>query len=263
MQLKMMIDFHIHILPGLDDGASYWEETMAMAKAAVADGTTALVAAPHYIGMRYHSSRDKVDRLVQELRGYLAKAKLPLEIYPAAEVQLGPDIPRLLADGVLPTVNDTGYLLVELPFGEELANSEPVIAKLREMGITPILVHPERHREVRENPQWLVDFIREGGLTQINTASLSGDHGEDIQRFADMLVRGHLVHLLGSDSHGVWQRKPGLSKGLAKIHQLAGERWAAFMVAECPFKVLTGRPPADLRAFLPKVSILDGLANRL
>lgn len=77
-----------------------------------------------------------------------------------------------------------------------------------------------------------------------------------------MLVRGHLVHLLGSDSHGVWQRKPGLSKGLAKIRQLAGERWAAFMVAECPFKALTGRPPADLRAFLPKVSIPDGLENR-
>lgn len=59
---------------------------------------------------------------------------------------------RLLAEGVLPTVNDTYYLLVELPFGEHLANSEPVLAKLWEMGITPIWAHPERHREIRENP---------------------------------------------------------------------------------------------------------------
>lgn len=246
MQDKPIIDFHIHILPGLDDGASYWEETMSMARAAATDGTTAFVVTPHYIGMRYHNTKEKVNRKIEEFRGYLVKANLPLQVYPATEVQLNPEIPRLLEEGIISTVNNTNYLLVELPFGEVLANSEPIIAQLREMGIIPIIAHPERHREVRQDPQWLTAFIQDGGLAQVNTASLAGDHGGDVQSFASMLVQKRLVHLLGSDSHGIWQRKPGLSKGIATIRQLAGDEWADFMVHKCPSRILTGKPLDEL-----------------
>lgn len=90
MQFKPMIDFHIHILPGLDDGASYWEETMSMAKAAVTDGTTAVVTTPHYIGMRYHNTKEKVNRMITQFREFLSKAELPLQVYSASEVQLAP-----------------------------------------------------------------------------------------------------------------------------------------------------------------------------
>jgi protein-tyrosine phosphatase len=254
-----MIDFHIHILPGLDDGASYWEETMSMAKAAVTDGTTAVVATPHYIGMHYHNTKEKVNRVITQFREFLAKAELPLEVYSASEVQLAPEIPQLLAEGVLPTVNDTNYLLVELPFGEHLANSEPVLAKLREMGLTPILAHPERHREIRENPQWLTTFIHDGGVAQVNTASLNGDHGKDVQGFANQLVQGRLVHLVGSDSHGLLQRKPGLSKGLEKILQLAGEEWADFMVHKCPQQILAGKPVGELSFPSQQQNLKDNL----
>ena len=42
-----MIDLHIHIIPGVDDGAQDYEETIGMAQIAAASDVTAIVATPH------------------------------------------------------------------------------------------------------------------------------------------------------------------------------------------------------------------------
>ncbi|WP_460001766.1 tyrosine-protein phosphatase [Paradesulfitobacterium aromaticivorans] len=241
MQKGMLVDFHIHILPGLDDGACYWEESLDMAKAAIAEGTTAMVVSPHYIDMRYHSTKDKVSRKIDEFKGILAQKNLKLKIYQAAEVQLTEEIPRLAATDVIPTINNTNYMLIEFPFTAELGTVQERLDSLTEQGIIPVLVHPERYREVRAHPEWLDRFIGSGALTQVNAGSLLGEHGAEAQEFVQMLVRKHLAHLLGSDSHGVWQRKPGLAKGVAKIRQLAGEEWAMFMTSSCPQLILAGK----------------------
>ena len=98
---KPIVDFHIHILPGLDDGAGYWEESMAMAKAAIADGTTTLVVTPHYIDMRYHTTNVKLKKNLKEFKNLLTKANLPLEVYGAAEINLGSYVPELLSKGII------------------------------------------------------------------------------------------------------------------------------------------------------------------
>lgn len=242
MQRRTVVDSHIHILPGLDDGAGSWEEAVEIAKAAMADGTTALIVTPHYNDMRDHTPRDRVYKELNVFRKYLAKARIALDLYPGAEITLHPRVPELLDKGVLTTINDTAYMLVELPFGEEIAKSEKVILKLRKAGIIPILAHPERHREVREQPDWLVRFIESGCLAQVNAGSLTGERGDVVRDFAENLVSRQLVHLLGSDSHNLSQRKPELAKAIEIIRRLVGEQRAAFMVKECPEKVLAGQP---------------------
>lgn len=42
-----MTDLHIHILPGLDDGASSWEDALEMAQMAVESGVRMLAATSH------------------------------------------------------------------------------------------------------------------------------------------------------------------------------------------------------------------------
>lgn len=241
MQYKTVVDSHIHILPGMDDGAGSWEEAIEMARAVAADGSTALVVTPHYI-KSYQSTREKVDKALDVFRGYLVQAGLSLEIYPGAEISLSSEVPELLNKGVLPTINYTSYMLVELPFGEELAKSEKVISKLREAGIKPILAHPERHREVRAQPNWLSRFIEDGGLAQINADSLNGDRGEEVREFAEKLLELRQAHLLGSDAHNLQKRKPGMAKAIEVVRRVAGGRWAAFMAEECPVRVLAGQP---------------------
>jgi protein-tyrosine phosphatase len=45
-----MIDIHHHLLWSLDDGASNMETSVAMAKAAAADGISHIVCSPHANG---------------------------------------------------------------------------------------------------------------------------------------------------------------------------------------------------------------------
>ena len=45
--MNRYIDIHCHILPGIDDGAHSLEESVAMAKKAVADGVRAVIVTPH------------------------------------------------------------------------------------------------------------------------------------------------------------------------------------------------------------------------
>jgi protein-tyrosine phosphatase len=51
--LKMMIDMHSHILPGLDDGAADWDEALAMARVAVEDGIAEMVCTPQGVLGKY------------------------------------------------------------------------------------------------------------------------------------------------------------------------------------------------------------------
>ena len=45
---KGWVDIHTHILPGVDDGAGDWEETITLLKMAYEQGTRHLIATPHF-----------------------------------------------------------------------------------------------------------------------------------------------------------------------------------------------------------------------
>jgi protein-tyrosine phosphatase len=61
-----VIDLHCHILPGIDDGPTTIEDSLALARAAVAAGIATIVATPHVNG-RYPSRADTIAQLVEEL----------------------------------------------------------------------------------------------------------------------------------------------------------------------------------------------------
>jgi protein-tyrosine phosphatase len=74
-----MIDMHSHILPGLDDGAADWEQALAMAQVAVADGITEMVCTPHWAPGKYDNDRQAIRARFGEFEARLAAAQIPLE----------------------------------------------------------------------------------------------------------------------------------------------------------------------------------------
>jgi protein-tyrosine phosphatase len=62
-----MIDLHIHILPGLDDGAKSLEESLRMCQLSYQDGVKTIVATPHTGNGHYHNPRATVLQKVEEL----------------------------------------------------------------------------------------------------------------------------------------------------------------------------------------------------
>ena len=82
-----MIDLHSHVLPGLDDGARDLEESVAMARAAAADGTTVLAATPH-VRDDYPTPADAMERALAELRSRLDLEGIALRVVSGGELAL-------------------------------------------------------------------------------------------------------------------------------------------------------------------------------
>src|SRR5690606_13480244 len=84
--------------------------------------------------------------------------------------------------------------------------AEQMLFDIQVNGYTPIIVHPERNRQIAENPQILFDFVQRGVLTQITAASLAGKFGKNIQKLSNTLIDHSLTHFIASDAHNTTTR---------------------------------------------------------
>ena len=146
-----MIDLHSHILPGLDDGASTWEDSLQMARMAVEDGIRTMVASPHLYKNRTADQgkinlKAEVLAKINEFKEKLAAEGIDLEILPGCDFPLSYESLQLLDDDQVFTINDgKRYLLLEFPDASLPPASEDICFRLQSKGITPIITHPERH----------------------------------------------------------------------------------------------------------------------
>ena len=202
-----MIDFHAHLLPGLDDGVGTLDEALMVSRALCEQGVKGVVVSPHVMAGGYHNSRERILDSVARLQRTLEIEGIPLRLYPGSEVYLSPEIPEWYARGELVTVNDGGaYLLVELPYQEYPVDTPWVIEELLCQGVRTIIAHPERNGTLARRPELLSALVRRSALGQVNVGSLMGLYGRGERRVARAFVRRGLVHLLGSDLHSAGRR---------------------------------------------------------
>ena len=86
-----------------------------------------------------------------------------MEILPGAEIAF--DRLHLLdADDLRPfgLGGSPNYLLIELPFFGWPLNTADELRRLRELGFTAVLAHPERNSAVQESPQHLAELVQRG-----------------------------------------------------------------------------------------------------
>ncbi|MCX5829783.1 MAG: hypothetical protein NTV58_17575 [Deltaproteobacteria bacterium] len=236
-----MIDLHSHMLPNLDDGATDWEQSLSMARMAVADGITDVVCTPHWVSGRYENTRSIVLDKLDESRKMMASAKIELRIHPGAELRLDITLPERIKAGELLTINDGGkYALIELPDGSLPDHLDEFFWGLEMGRIKPILSHVERNSVIRQEPSRLYRWVEMGYLAQMTASSLVDSHTEEIREFSFRLLEHRLVHMLVSDSHGLHTRTPKLSEGLAAATEVIGTKAAHRMVYEVPAQILRG-----------------------
>ena len=198
-----MIDIHTHILPGLDDGSSSVEDTIAMAKAAVSEGITAMVATPHHGNDYFDNEAASIQDAVGQMNRILQQHYIPLTIMPGQEARISSRfIDDFHAQRIQP-LNQTCYILIEFPSQHIPDNIENIFHELHVKGKVPIIAHPERNREIIAHPDRLVTLCRMGALTQVTSHSINGRFGKKLQRFAIDLCRRQLVHFVASDVHNL------------------------------------------------------------
>lgn len=202
-----MIDIHSHILPCLDDGSKDLDESIEMAKLAVSEGITKIIATPHHKNRDYNNPKEKILQQVEILNSALSQHKIPLTILPGQEPRIYGEMIEEYECGDVLTLNDGGkYLFIEFPTGHVPRYSEQLLFDIQLKGLTPVIVHPERNSEIIENPDMLYKFVKNGACTQITSSSVTGHFGKKIKKFTMQLVESNLTHFVASDAHNLSSR---------------------------------------------------------
>jgi len=233
-----MIDIHCHILAEVDDGPKSWEVSEEMCSMAAADGIEHIVATPH-ANHRYVFDRDYLAKLVDYLRqriGDVPRLSLGCDFHLSYEnFQDAIAVPeRYLIEG-------SRYLLVELNNYGIPAQIEGCYAKLLEIGVTPIITHPERNPILQRTPQRILAWAEMGCAIQITGSVLTGSWGEAAWRTAQWLLRRDAVHVLASDGHDTKHRPPLLSAARNAAAELCGNDVARALVDDNPRAVVSGQ----------------------
>ena len=229
-----MVDWHCHILTGLDDGPKDMEQSLSMASSLATAGFTTVYCTPHLIPGSYDATNEDVCLAVAELQEQLSANNIALTLFAGREYRLD----EYLLDALqtpLP-LGDSGLILVEIPdylSGETVCNLAYDVVRA---GFTPVIAHPERcplltppvyrkvgtgilgtigslldghcgrrtrpHRLSDRSGNLLLDYLRDLGCAfQGSLGSFNGFYGHKVKTAAESFRRLGIYDRYGSDMH--------------------------------------------------------------
>lgn len=222
-----MIDIHSHILPDLDDGALDLEQAIQMARQAVDQGIQAVIATPHHHNGRYMNDASFVNDQVKTFQEELIQRKIPLRVHAGQEIRVYRNLIEDIETKRSSTLNGSRYMLIEFPSDRISSGIEDTFHELFLMDIVPIIAHPERNREIVENPLKLLELVRLGALTQVTAHALLGEFGRSIQAFSMDLCRNNLTHFISSDAHNTTNRGFALAQAYEIVRKELGQTYVS------------------------------------
>lgn len=237
-----MIDVHLHILPGVDDGPGTMEEALALASILVQEGIHSAVATPHYNDEFPQRSAAEIQERVHNLQRELYRRSIPLRLFAGHEALIKPGLVEDIQTGRLATLNHSHYLLLELWNSAWLPETERVIFELRAFGVVPIIAHPERYRVFQQEPERLAALLQQGVLAQLTASSLVGLQGKTARRCAEDLLKKGLIQCIASDAHGLHKRPPAISQSLQRVAQLVGQEKMQQIIEYGPRAIISDVP---------------------
>lgn len=197
-----MIDYHSHILPGLDDGAKTLDDSVFLVSSMKEWGFERIYCTPH-ISMLYRNSPETIRPAFDLLNEELYRKGIDIDLRMSAEYRLIPETwPEVLQKNWLMPIEDK-YILTELPISkrEEMKGINPMdeFRKLISIGLTPILPHPERYFYLSHYE--LLEFVEAGVKIQCNYGSIAGLYGEKAQQNVLKIIDEGIVSFYATDMH--------------------------------------------------------------
>lgn len=214
-----MVDIHNHILFNVDDGPKSLESMLMMLKQAKEQGVSGIVATPHHLHRKFNNNYHEVQKLIDEIKENTEYKEIGIDLYAGQEIRVSDLIFKDIVSKNIQGINNSRYLLIELPSNEVPHYTQDLIYQLQIKGYIPIIAHPERNMKISKNIFALYELIEAGALSQVTSSSLNGDNGKKIQNRTIDLIERNLVHFIASDAHDA-NKRPFLMKGLLNNRKL-------------------------------------------
>ena len=203
----MIVDFHTHILPGMDDGSADPAESAAMLAEEARQGVDLVVLTPHFYATensprQFLARRSAAyQRLMQVIRPEFPQLRL------GAEVQYFEGMSRAESLDAL-RVEGTPLLLLEMPFSRWPSRTVSEVLELNDQqGMQVVLAHVERYLSMQREEVWRT-FAENGVLMQ---ASASAFRSWGKRRKIRSMMRDGMIQFFGSDCHNMDDRPPNLN----------------------------------------------------
>jgi protein-tyrosine phosphatase len=236
-----MLDLHVHVLPGIDDGPRTLEDALALAQALADDGIEHIVATPHIYPGVFDNSAARIGETFDAFQAAVTEAGIELTMTWAAEVRICPEILDWIELRRLPMLNGSlvgpSTALIELPDGQIPVGTDKLMGMMLDRGITPLMAHPERNKAVMEQPSRLEALRRLGCKFQVTAGSLLGDFGSRAQTTACKLLDSGWVDVIATDAHNRSSRRPRMG---------AARQWLVEQYDEALALRLTLTQPTDI-----------------
>ncbi|MEI6734325.1 MAG: CpsB/CapC family capsule biosynthesis tyrosine phosphatase [Comamonadaceae bacterium] len=236
-----MIDLHCHFLPGIDDGPEDLQDSLDLARAAVADGITHSVLTSHVYPGRFPNQRQNLQVAIAEFTAQLQLTNIALKVSLGCEAHLSPELIDLIAEMEVPFLGEVnGYRILLLEFPPQIipVGSLRFVNALLQQKIRPLIAHPERNKDVMINTEKIRPFTEAGCWLQLTAGSLAGRFGVPAQQTAFKLIDEGWNCVAATDAHNMRYRPPLLSEGREALRARYGDAVAQAMVHDKPAAIL-------------------------
>lgn len=214
-----VLDFHTHILPLVDDGASSVQMSVEMLRRSAEQGVCGAVLTPHF-----YAHKDTMEHFLEKRKHAMTALRrhwphpAPV-LLPGAEVYYFRDmasIPELLAL----RIQNTELFLLEMPFKKWTDAMLDDILRLNQAdGMRVVLAHVDRY--IAQQPRGTLEtLVQNGVLVQVNADYF---YEKATKQKALRMFDAGLIHFLGSDCHNLTSRPPRLGDAIAVIRERFGE----------------------------------------
>lgn len=217
-----MIDFHSHILPGVDDGSADVGQSLEMLRLEARQGIRHVVATPHF-----YPRHDTPERFLERRsRAYRSLAEAMEKEPGLPRISLGAEVyffPGISDSEVLSqlTIDKKRFILLEMPQSPWTDSMYREIEQIWvKQGITPVIAHVDRYispfrtHRIPERLQALPVLVQANAGFFLRPST---------RKMALRMLKHDQIHLIGSDCHNLTDRRPNLGEAIAVIRKHPGE----------------------------------------
>jgi len=228
-----MIDTHIHMIPGVDDGAKDLETSVQMMHMAMNEGVNEMILTPHFNMPAYHNQ--KVDKQYQLLKEYIVREKIDFKLHLGNEIYLSEESMAGIDQGKAHTMGDSRYLLIELPYYHYYPFHESMLFELQEKGYKIVLAHVERYEIFSKKPEKFAYLSKNGIYGQLTSRYIM--EGKTRKKALKWIETG-LIQIVASDAHDMIKRPPFMKMAYETVIKAFGEECGQMLFTENPGMII-------------------------